>query len=143
MKTKTRVYFGVFNFGDDPSVVSALMRVPPTDAWTKGQPYDARFPGALRTHSRWALSSGLDEEKPVEEHFAALLAALETRRNEVTLVAQRFTVHVTVVQYLHDANPQFIIEPDTLRRFADLGVPVYFDQLLARLGRRLLGSAAV
>lgn len=128
MKTRTRVYFGVFDFGDEPDVVSAVMQMAPTEAWTKGQAYDARFPAARRTHSRWALSSGLGEEAPVEAHFDALLTKLETKRHEVGAVAQRFPVSVVVVQYFYEANPQFNIDSAIVRRFAELGFSIYFDQ---------------
>jgi hypothetical protein len=71
MGTKTHVYFGVFDFGDDPSIVSAMMGMEPTKAWVKGEHYVAAFPNARRTHSRWALDSGLDEAEPVEAHLEA------------------------------------------------------------------------
>lgn len=127
MKSKTRVYFGVFGFGDDPAVVSALMQMPPTEAWVKGEPSDAQFPDTRRTHSRWALPSGLDESAPVEAHFAALLIKLESRRNQIGQVSQRFHVKIAVAQYSYEANPQFCIESDILRRLADLGVRLSFD----------------
>lgn len=128
MTTSTRAYFGVFGFGDDPAVVTALMRMPPTQAWVKGERSDSRFPEAHRTHSRWALSSGVDETAPVEAHFADLLTKLESRREEIGLVSQRFPVKIVVVQYVYETNPQFTIESDTLRRFADLGIRLCFDQ---------------
>ena len=73
MKTKTHVYFGVFGFGDNPEVVTEILRMPPTEAWVKGEPYGALSAGARRTHSRWSLSGGLDEAAPVEAHLHALL----------------------------------------------------------------------
>lgn len=128
MKTRTIVYFGVFDFGDDPNVVSTLMRLPPTQSWVKGEPSDARFPQARHTHSRWALSSGLGEDAPVEAHFDALLTKLESRGTEIGIVVQKFPVHIGVAQYIYEMNPQFHIESDILRRFANLGVRLSFDQ---------------
>ena len=127
MKTRTKVYFGVFDFGDDPEVISTLMRMSPTESWAKGEPSDVRFPRARRTHSRWALSSGLDEEEPLEAHFGPLLTKLESRRTEIGVVAQQFPVHIGVAQYFHEVNPQFRVESDVLRRLAALGVQLAFD----------------
>ena len=79
MSTKTYVYFAVFDFGDDPQVVSAIMGMEPTGAWIKGERYDSASPNARRTHSRWFLESGLDQAEALELHLDALLAKLELR----------------------------------------------------------------
>jgi len=94
----------------------------------KGERYAAVSPGARRTHSRWALDSGLAEGEPIEAHLAAPLARLEPKRDQIRQVAQHFPVQIGVAQYFHEVNPQFTIEPDMLRRYADLGLPIYFDQ---------------
>jgi len=70
----------------------------------------------------------LDEETPIEAHFDALLTRLEAKRSEIGLLAQRFPCHIGVAQYFYEVNPQFHIESDILRRFADLGVRLCFDQ---------------
>src|SRR4030095_10933153 len=118
MGTTTHVYFGVFDFGDDPSVVSEMMGQEPTKAWVKGEHYVASSPGARRTHSRWALESGLDEGEPLEAHLGALLARLEPKRREIRQVAERFTARIGVAQYFYEMNPGFRIESDILERLA-------------------------
>ncbi len=128
MATKTYVYFGVFDFGDDPGVVSAMMRIEPTEAWVKGEHYDAPSPGARRTHNRWALKSGLDEAEPLEAHLGALLVRLEPKRAEISQIAQRFPARIGVAQYFYEVNPGFRLEPEVLERFAALGLPIDFDQ---------------
>jgi hypothetical protein len=128
MGTNTHVYFGVFGFGDDPSVVTAIMGMAPSKAWIKGEPYASPSPGARRTHSRWALESGRHEAEPVEAHLVALLERLEPKVEEIRRVSQRFDVQIGVAQYFHEVNPQFRIEADILRRLAALGVPLNFDQ---------------
>lgn len=128
METETNVYFGVFDFGDDPDVVSALMGVKPTEAWVKGETYGAPSKGGRRTHSRWVLASGLNEGEPIESHLRALLARLEPLREAIDRVQQRFPVQIGVAQYFYEVNPQFRIEPELLRRYASLGVAINFDQ---------------
>jgi len=75
--TKTYVYFAVFDFGDDPHVVSEIMEIEPTGAWVKGERYAPASPSARRTHSRWFLESGLDQTEELEPQLDALLAKLE------------------------------------------------------------------
>jgi hypothetical protein len=128
MGTATHVYFGVFDFGDDPRAVSEIMGLEPTEAWVKGEHYSASSPGARRTHSRWALESGLDEGEPLEGHIRALLARLEPKQVEIRQVAERFTARIGVAQYFYEMNPGFRIESDILERLANLGLPIDFDQ---------------
>lgn len=128
MHTETYVYFGVFDFGDDPSIVTAMMGIEPTTAWVKGEHYAAASADARRTHSRWALDSGLAEAEPVESHLVALLARLEPMREAIRRVAQQFPVQIGVAQYFYEVNAQFGLEPDILHRFGELGLTIYFDQ---------------
>ena len=128
MGARTHVYWGVFDFGDDPGVVSMIMGIEPTKAWVKGEHYATASPNARRTHSRWALSSGLDKAEPFEAHLSAILARLEPKRAEIEEVAQRFPVHIGVAQYFDEVNPQFRLDAEILRRFAQLGLPINFDQ---------------
>ncbi|SRR6266545_6384557 len=128
MGTRTHVYFGVFDFGGDPAVVSEMMGMEPTRASVKGERYASPSPAARHTHSRWSLESGLDEAEPLEAHFAALLTRLEPKRSEIGQVAQRFPTRIGVAQYFHEVNPQFFLDANTLQRLAALGLPINFDQ---------------
>ena len=126
MATKSHVYFGVFDFGDDPGVVSGIMGMEPTKAWVKGEPVAPS--GAIRTHSRWSLESGLDKEEPFEAHISALLAKLERKRTEIRRVAERFPARIGVAQYFDEANPGFRLEAEIVQRIAGLGLAIDFDQ---------------
>jgi len=132
MGTKTHAYLAVFDFGDDPDVVTAMMGMEPTKAWVKDEHYVTASPNARRTHSRWTIDSGLDETEPLEAHLSALLARLEPQHAEIAEVAQRFPAHIGVAQYFYEVNPQFELEVDILRRFARLGLPINFDQYCLR-----------
>jgi len=128
MGTKTHAYFAVFDFGDDPSVVTTLMRTEPTNAWVKGEQYVTASPNARRTHSRWTIDSGLDQAEPLEAHLSALLARLEPSHAAIARVAQLFPAHIGIAQYFYEVNPQFELDVDSLLRFAKLGLPLNFDQ---------------
>ena len=128
MPTKTLGYFAVFDFGDDPHVVSEIMGMEPSGAWVKGERYESLSPNARRTHSRWFLESGLDHTEALEPQLDALLAKLEPRKAQIALVQARFPVHIGIAQYFHEANPGFVLAPEALARLAKLGLAVDFDQ---------------
>ena len=128
MPTKTHVYFAVFDFGDDPYIVSEIIGMEPTGAWAKGDWYESASPNARRTHSRWFLESGLDHAEAVEPQLDALLAKLEPRKMQIALVQVRFPAYIGIAQYLHEVNPGFVLAPETLGRLAKLGLAVDFDQ---------------
>jgi hypothetical protein len=47
---------------------------------------------------------------------------------EIRQVTRRFPTQIGVAQYFYEVNPQFRMEADILQRFADLGLPINFDQ---------------
>jgi hypothetical protein len=122
------VYFAVFDFGDDPRVVSAIMGMEPTGAWVKGEPYESASLNARRTHSRWFLESGLDQAEAPEPQLDVLLSKLELRSAQVAAVLARFRAHIGIAQYFNEMNPGFVLTPETLARLAKLGLAVDFDQ---------------
>jgi hypothetical protein len=128
MELETRVYLGVFDFGNDPNVVSDLMGVPPTEAWVKGEYYSSKFPLAVRTHSRWMLSSGLPLEAGVEDHLRALLVRLQPLRSQIMETAARFDVGVGIAQTVRKCNVEAILDPEVVRGLAELGVWIRLDQ---------------
>jgi uncharacterized protein DUF4279 len=127
MTTESFAYFGVFDFGSDPCIVTAIMGVEPTTAWVKGEQYAAGGPSLRRTFSRWSLSSGLPRTEPVERHLEALLAKLEPRQKEIKEIAARFPVMIGVA-HAHEHHPGFHLEPPILERLARVGLPVDFEQ---------------
>lgn len=119
------VYFAVFGFGDDPSVVTRIMGVEPTKAWVKGEPISEPRKGR-QTHSRWVLQSELPLVEPIELHFASLLPQLECRREAVANVLARFETHLAVAAYWHE-HPGFRLSASIIQRIAALGLEVDFD----------------
>ncbi|MCR4291122.1 MAG: DUF4279 domain-containing protein [Candidatus Scalindua sp.] len=110
-KNETQAYFGVFKFGDDPSVVSKIMGVKPTKAWIKGDHYSKKHPSATRTHSRWMLESGCGKHESVETHIDALLKMLENLTEQVKKNNKYLFARIGVAQYFYEVNPQFILKP--------------------------------
>ena len=124
--TETRVYFGVFEFGDDPAVVTRLMSIEPTVAWAKGDPHPV-LRSARWHYGRWELRSSLPLEESLENHLLDLLPKLESRREAVTEANARFDAALVVATYLRETNPEYTLSADLLRRIANLGLEMDFD----------------
>ena len=123
---KAHVAFCVFGFGDNPSVVTELMGVEPTEVWAKGDPTTGH-PAVARNHSRWVLKSPLDLERDVEDHIEALLSILERRSAAVFKVAERFDTQITCAVYYADFTPGIHLSEDLIRRVAALGLCIDLD----------------
>lgn len=124
--TKTHVFFGVFEFGDDLDAVTSIMGVEPSASWLRGEPVPPH-PRARRTHSRWALQSGLPPTSAFEEQLSALLDKLEPLADGVRRVASRFTALVWAAIYTDDRNPVLHVSASAAGRLARLGLGIDFD----------------
>jgi hypothetical protein len=119
------VYFAVFGFGDDPTIITRAMGVEPTKAWIKGE---ATGKGrGIHTHDRWVLQSTLPLAEPIEAHFENLLPQLEARRDAVADVRTRFEARLAVAAYWYDVNPGFCLSSSVVQRVASFGLEVDFD----------------
>lgn len=123
---KIHVFFGVFGFGQDPQIVTDVLRIEPSKAWTKGEPMPGGTRGA-RTHSRWVLESPLERSATVEEQLSALLPLLEARADEVAEVRRRFEAGLMCACYFYETNPGYHLDTALLQRIAGLGLDLDFD----------------
>jgi hypothetical protein len=121
-----KVYFGVFEFGDDPLVVTRLVGAEPTQAWVKGEALPQR-PSGRRTHSRWSLSSPLSPAEPVEDQIAALLPLLEARADGVRAVATQFKAGIMCAMYFDQFTAGVHLPEDLIARIAALKLSLDFD----------------
>lgn len=120
------VYFAVFDFGDDPAIITRAMGLEPTWAWIKGDVI-ANSRRGRQTHSRWVLQSTRPLAEPIEAHVENLLPRLESRREAVVDVRTRFKARLVVAAYWYAANQGFRLTADVLQRIAALGLEVDFD----------------
>ena len=72
MEHEAHVFFAVFEFDQDASVVTQLAGFEPTESWVVGQPMQKR-PDVTHRHSRWTYKSPLSLTAPLEEHLDALI----------------------------------------------------------------------
>src|SRR5438067_13549307 len=126
MEHDAYVFFAVFEFGQDASVVTQLAGFAPTEAWVVGQPMRKR-PDVMHRHSRWTFKSPLPLGAPVEEHLDALVSALETHAAGVRAVSARFPVEIGCAVYFRTFTPGFHLPKQLLARVAALGLDIDFD----------------
>jgi len=127
--TEIHVYLGVFEFGDDPQVVTDLLGIAPTKAWAAGtlMPGKAGERGGRWPHERWELVSPAGREASVEDQLLALLPLLEARADALAEASRRFEVGLACAAYFHEVNPGFRLDAALLRRIAALGLDFDFD----------------
>jgi hypothetical protein len=126
MEHDAHVFFAVFEFGQDTSVVTDMAGFEPTEAWVVGQPMRKR-PDVTHRHSRWTFKSPLPLSAPVEEHLVALLTALETHAAGVRAVVARFPTEIGCAVYFRTFTPGFHLPQELLARVAALGLDIDFD----------------
>jgi uncharacterized protein DUF4279 len=120
------LFLAVTEFGDDPKIVTEMIGVQPSESWIRGDPMP-NHPTARRTHSRWALHSGLHTSAGLEEQLLALLEKLESVGDRVRDIAAQFIAVVWAAAYTSDNNPGFGISPDLATRLGELGLGIDFD----------------
>jgi hypothetical protein len=126
MEHDAHIYFAVFEFGQDASVVTRLAGFEPTESWIVGQPMRKR-PDVAHRHSRWTFKSSLPLGAPVEEHLVALLSALEPHAAGIRAVKARFPVEICCAVYFRTFTPGFHLPQQLLARVAALGLDIDFD----------------
>ena len=126
MEHDAHVFFAVFEFGQDASVVTQLAGFEPTEAWVVGQPTRKR-PDVTHRHSRWTFKSPLPLSAPVEEHLTALVSALEMHASGIRAVTARFPAEIGVATYFRTFTPGFHLPQQLLARVAALGLDIDFD----------------
>lgn len=120
-----RVYFGVFNFGTDPQVVTDMIGTEPHEAWRKGESAPS---GGLRTHDRWEFRGPSCERAPFDVQLDELLDFLEARAVKIRAVAQKFETGICCTASYYDVvNPGFHFSETAIRRIAELGLSCDLD----------------
>jgi len=127
--TEAHVFLGVFKFGSDPEVVTALLQLEPSDVIIP----DSRMPGPPGTggvtwkHERWVLASPAGTRATIEDQLKALLPILESRRDAIIEASQRFEIGLMCAAYFRETNPGFHFDASLMARIASLQLDLDFD----------------
>jgi Domain of unknown function (DUF4279) len=100
----------------------------PTVSYNAGDPVSQRRADApKRDRSQWMLESGLDEHAPLDAHIAALLDAIDARRDGFDAIRPDSEIDIFCGIFSGGGQGGFTLEPDLERRLADLALAVSFD----------------
>lgn len=128
MKNESHVGFCVYEFGNDPSVVTNLICLAPTKSWLVGDPI-FNHPTATRSNTKWEFESPLPLESDVEDHIEALLSVLEENVEGVSKAVEHFSAEIrcTIYYYENSCNQGFNLSENVIARIAKLGLSIDFD----------------
>jgi hypothetical protein len=127
MANESHVRFCVYEFGDDPSVVTELTGLEPSKSYSTGEPVP-NHPTALRRHGAWELYSPLPLSADVEDHLEALLKLLEANAESVRRAQVKFDAGISCAIYYHGGcNEGFHLSEALVERTAKLGLSLDFD----------------
>lgn len=110
----------------DPSEITQLLGIEPTESWKVGDKYERRGHSFKRRGSMWLLKSGFDDTHSLEDHIEALLRKLEPHRNELLDIGTRYSTKISCVAYVYQS---FGLELpfDFQRRATELGIGFSFS----------------
>lgn len=108
-----------------------MLELQPTRARDVGAPVGPRSPSKLNLRTVWSLDADLPGDAPLEDHIEAILALMESRRDEIVSL-KRFC-SVDVFCYFASDNGQGGIELEAtlMRRLSDLGADLLLDLYLS------------
>jgi hypothetical protein len=117
----------VYDFGDDPSIVTKRIGLEPTKSFVKGDSFP-NHSKSRRQHSIWEIQSPLPLSVDVEEHIEALLSFLESNIEAVQKAKENFEVGVSCAVYYHEGcNQGFYLTESIIERLAKLNLSIDFD----------------
>jgi hypothetical protein len=114
--------------GEDlqPDEVSTLLDLKPTHAHLRGERKSPRVAKAW-VSSHWSLTSPLSNEEEIPKHLRWLLDLLEPRAQTLKGISKRFRVDFFCGFASENGQGGFTLDTDTLRRIAELGIPMELD----------------
>ncbi|MBS1141279.1 MAG: hypothetical protein H6R13_2732 [Proteobacteria bacterium] len=118
-------YFTVTGDDLDPSEITKIVGVAPTDSWKKGElnPHNGRE----RKFGRWSLYSRLARSEEFEAHVADVLAQLDQNPDGFRKVSERYEGCMQLVGYFHSYYPGLYSSRETVQGLAKYKLGVDHD----------------
>ena len=127
MRQEAHIRFCVFDFGDDPSVVTKTLGIEPTKAFAKGDMFP-NHPKNFRQNSIWELRSPLPLSADAEEHIESLLSILESKIEIVQTAKENFDAGIScAIYYRNGCNQGFHLSEFIIARIAKMSLSIDFD----------------
>jgi hypothetical protein len=100
----------------------------PTKSHDAGDPVSRHRPNSTRHKTAlWLLESGIDETAPLDQHIAALLDRIDARRADFDAIRQECEIDIFCGIFSDGDQGGFTLEPDIIRRLAEVGLALGFD----------------
>lgn len=110
----------------DPSEITQLLVIEPTESWKVGDKFERKGHSFERRSSMWLLASGHDDTHSLEDHIEALLRRLGPRRNALLDIATRYDIKISCVSYSYQSY-DFELPFGLQRSTTELGVGFRFS----------------
>jgi hypothetical protein len=109
----------------DPSDISELVGVAPTECWRKG----SVNPGTQleRTFSRWSLYSRLERNRSLEDHIADVIQQLRENRSGFGAVSSKYGGVMHLVAYFKCGYRGLDFDRELMKSLAEFSLSVDFD----------------
>ena len=113
----------------EPEEISRLLALNPTRTHSRGEPRSRQGKGAeiAWRDSLWLLQSPLDAGADPAEHLKWLLGVLEPKNSLIKTLSQDYQVDLFCGFSSASGQGGFILDAGTLRRLADLSIPLIID----------------
>ena len=121
MSNTAYAYYAIY--GDfDPTEISAVLGVPPTEVRVKGE----RGLGRVSQTSMWRLDSRLGQRSPLEAHVRDVLSQLDINAEAFQRMSRQFSGTMQLVSEFH-VYPGLHFDRDIVDGLARFALAVDFD----------------
>lgn len=108
--------------------ITRVLNSEPTSAQDKGEPKSKRAPErGVRDFSVWLMESGVGDDKPLNEHLAALLPFIESHAEEIRSLSKDCTVDLVCGFSSGNGQGGFVLEHDVLKKIGEAGLDIVLD----------------
>lgn len=109
----------------DPTEISALVEVTPTESWRKGDinprtQYERKF-------SRWSLHSRLEKTSKLEAHIADVIEQLEIKKRQFVTLSSKYGAQLQLVAYFNTSYPGLYFNRELVESLAEFALNIDFD----------------
>lgn len=124
---KIYAWFGIYNFEEDPEIITKRLGIKPSQVWKKGdkKPFGKKF---INIHKNtWKINSDLKINETAEEHIKHLLEIVEPAGKHIKNLSKKCYIEFGLALYIKDYNPGIHLEKSLLERISKLNAELDLD----------------
>lgn len=123
---KTRVYFGVFQFGHYDEVSKAL-GLKPTSAWNIGDRKRLKKGSRILKNARWCYGDTRFNSKDVNEKLSKILHVLKGKNKLLRQAARKWPCKMVIAGSSESWNFDEEVSLDNVKLMSSLGLSIWID----------------